>query len=80
MHDIVEIYAAQITDKTTGLGFTPCGQPGRHPLSGQKNGEDGAQAVGMIPVDLRDLGVDFYATSLHQGLQAPQRRRVTLSE
>ncbi len=33
---------------------------------------DGAQAVGMIPVDVHELGVDFYATSPHKWLQAPK--------
>ncbi len=33
---------------------------------------DAAQAVGMIPVDLRDMGVDVYATSPHKWLQAPK--------
>lgn len=32
---------------------------------------DGAQAVGMIPVDLRALGCDFYATSGHKWLLGP---------
>jgi len=33
---------------------------------------DGAQAVGMIPVDLHDLGCDFYATSGHKWLMGPK--------
>ena len=33
---------------------------------------DGAQAVGMVPVDLSDLGVDFYAMSPHKWLQTPK--------
>ena len=33
---------------------------------------DGAQAVGMIPVSMAELGVDFYATSPHKWLQAPK--------
>lgn len=33
---------------------------------------DGAQAVAMIPVDVNDLGVDFYATSAHKWLQCPK--------
>jgi selenocysteine lyase/cysteine desulfurase len=32
---------------------------------------DGAQAVGMLPVDLRTLGCDFYAASLHKWLNGP---------
>jgi selenocysteine lyase/cysteine desulfurase len=33
---------------------------------------DGAQVVGMIPVDLHDLGCDFYATSGHKWLLGPK--------
>ena len=33
---------------------------------------DGAQSVGMIPVDVRESGVDVYATSPHKWLQAPK--------
>jgi len=33
---------------------------------------DGAQSVGMIPVNITNLGVDFYATSAHKWLQAPK--------
>jgi len=33
---------------------------------------DGAQAVGMIPVDLRDIDADFYATSGHKWLLGPK--------
>ncbi|MFQ5718555.1 MAG: aminotransferase class V-fold PLP-dependent enzyme [Acidobacteriota bacterium] len=33
---------------------------------------DGAQSVGTIPVDLSELGIDFYATSAHKWLQAPK--------
>ncbi len=32
---------------------------------------DGAQAVGMLPVDLRALGCDLYAASLHKWLLGP---------
>lgn len=33
---------------------------------------DGAQSVGMIPVDLSDAGVDAYAMSPHKWLQSPK--------
>ncbi|HNQ22856.1 MAG TPA: aminotransferase class V-fold PLP-dependent enzyme [Phycisphaerae bacterium] len=33
---------------------------------------DGAQAVGMIPVDLHELGCDFYVTSGHKWLLGPK--------
>ena len=32
---------------------------------------DGAQAAGMVPVDLRTLGCDFYAASLHKWINGP---------
>ncbi len=32
---------------------------------------DAAQSVGMIPVKLSEMGVDFYAASPHKWLQAP---------
>ncbi len=32
---------------------------------------DGAQAVGMLPVDLRDLGCDTYSASLHKWFLGP---------
>ncbi|MCH7512824.1 MAG: aminotransferase class V-fold PLP-dependent enzyme [Bacteroidetes bacterium] len=33
---------------------------------------DGAQAAGMIPVNVKDLGVDVYATSGHKWLMGPK--------
>lgn len=33
---------------------------------------DGAQAVGHMPLNLRELGCDVYGTSLHKWLMAPQ--------
>jgi cysteine desulfurase / selenocysteine lyase len=33
---------------------------------------DGAQALGMIPINLQELDVDYYATCCHKWLQAPQ--------
>ncbi len=33
---------------------------------------DGAQTVGMVPVDVRALDADFFATSCHKWLQSPK--------
>ena len=33
---------------------------------------DGAQSAGHMPVDLKDIGCDFFATSGHKGLLGPQ--------
>jgi len=33
---------------------------------------DGAQSAGHIPVDIKDLGCDFFATAGHKGLLGPQ--------
>lgn len=33
---------------------------------------DGAQSIGMIPVNMHDLGIDFYATSPHKWIQSPK--------
>lgn len=33
---------------------------------------DGAQSLGMFPVDVKALGVDFYASSPHKWIQAPK--------
>jgi len=32
---------------------------------------DGALAIGVLPLDLHELGCDYYGTSLHKGLYAP---------
>ncbi len=82
--DIVAIYAARITDKTTVLVLPhvdnlvgiryPVRQMAK--MAREKGvryiAVDGAQAVGMIPVNLQEMGVDFYAMSPHKWLQSPK--------
>jgi selenocysteine lyase/cysteine desulfurase len=44
-------------------------------LAHQKNilvGVDGAQTPGMLEIDLKDLGCDFFATSAHKWLMGPK--------
>ncbi len=82
--DIVALYSTQITDKTTVLVFPhvdnlvgiryPVKQMAK--MAREKGvryiAVDGAQAVGMIPVNLEQMGVDFYAMSPHKWLQSPK--------
>ncbi len=81
---LLEIYDSQITPRTRVLVFPHIDNMVgiRHPmqqltaLAKAKGVEfvavDGAQSVGMLPVHLRDSGVDFYASSPHKWLQAPK--------
>ena len=80
--DIVNVYLHHVTEKTRVLVFPHIdNQVGlRHPVKTltQKAHDsgvefvavDGAQAVGMIPVDCRECGVDFYASSPHKWVQS----------
>ncbi len=82
--DIVEIYTGRITDRTRVLVFPHVDNivGVRYPVrrlaaAARARGVryvavDGAQAVGMIPVDVASMDVDFYATSPHKWLQAPK--------
>ncbi len=84
--DIVDLHAAQIRDNTKALIFPHIDNTVglRHPtprlaaMARDKGVElvavDGAQSVGMIPVNLAELGVDVYATSPHKWLQGPKSR------
>ncbi len=82
--DVVEVYSRQITDKTrllviphidniVGLRY-PVQQLAR--AARNKGVEfvavDGAQSIGMLPVDVTQLDVDVYAASPHKWLQAPK--------
>jgi len=80
--EIVEAFSAAISDRTRLMCFSHvqytdgCVLP-VHELCALARARniltlvDGAQAVGMIPLDLRTLGCDFYAASLHKWLNGP---------
>lgn len=80
--EIVADFAAAITPKTRAIATTHCDTvTGTYaPIKelaqlahskGLMCFADGAQVIGMIPVDVHDLGVDTYATTCHKWLCAP---------
>ncbi len=82
--DVVELYAEQIRPQTRALVFPHIDNMVglRHPLRAltalahDRGVEfvlvDGAQSVGMIPLDLEASGVDAYTASPHKWLQSPK--------
>lgn len=82
--DVVDLYARQIRERTRVLilphvdNVIGLRRPvARIAAAARERGVefiaiDGAQAVGMFPVDIAALGVDFYATSAHKWLQSPK--------
>ena len=84
IEDVVETYAAAISPSTKVLVLPHIDNMIglRHPLKeiatmAHDKGVrwvaiDGAQTANMIPVDLHDSGVDFYATSAHKWTQSPK--------
>lgn len=84
VRDVVELHRREITDRTRVLVFPHVdNQVGlRHPvaeLAGMAHrlgvefvAVDGAQSVGMLPVAVEEMGIDFYAASPHKWLQAPK--------
>ncbi|MDH3457697.1 MAG: aminotransferase class V-fold PLP-dependent enzyme, partial [Gemmatimonadota bacterium] len=82
--DVLDVYDRQITRRTRVLVFPHIDNIVglRYPmrelaaLAHAKGVEfvaaDGAQALGMVPLDVEDSGVDFYAASPHKWLQAPK--------
>jgi selenocysteine lyase/cysteine desulfurase len=82
--EVVELHASQIREATRVLVLPHVDNLVglRHPVAeiaaaARDRGVewvavDGAQAVGMLPVDVGALGVDVYATSPHKWLQAPK--------
>ncbi|MFQ5676805.1 MAG: aminotransferase class V-fold PLP-dependent enzyme, partial [bacterium] len=82
--DVVAIYEKSLSEKTRVLVLPHIDNVVgiRHPVKEiatmakekgvQYVAVDGAQAIGMIPVNVGELGVDFYATSTHKWLQTPK--------
>jgi selenocysteine lyase/cysteine desulfurase len=78
---VVELIAVQITDRTRALAFCHVTRGGHvYPVKelcaaarerGIASVVDGAQAIGMFPIDLHDLGCDVYAASLHKWMLGP---------
>jgi selenocysteine lyase/cysteine desulfurase len=77
----VELIEAQISTRTRAIVFCHVTRGGHlYPVKelcslarerGVASVVDGAQALGMFPIDLRDLGCDVYAASLHKWVLAP---------
>ncbi len=78
---VVELMTAQMTDRTRAVAFCHVTRGGHlYPVKqlcaaarerGIASVVDGAQAVGMFPIDLHDLGCDVYAASLHKWMLGP---------
>jgi selenocysteine lyase/cysteine desulfurase len=82
--ELVERHVREITDRTRVLVIphvdnTVGMQHPVHALAAAARSRgvdyiavDGAQALGMLPVDVGEDGIDFYAASPHKWLQAPK--------
>ncbi len=78
---VVDLIAAKITTRTRAIAFCHVTRGGHlYPVKqlcavarerGIASVVDGAQAVGMLPIDLHDLGCDVYAASLHKWMLGP---------
>lgn len=80
--DVVEMFARAITPRTRVISISHCTYPtgtfmpvkALCDLAHAKGilvAVDGAHPLGMMRLDLHDLGCDFYATSPHKWLDAP---------
>ena len=78
---VVELFESAITPRTRAIAFCHVTRGGHlYPVKrlaemarayGLMSLVDGAQAVGMFPVDLHALGCDAYSASLHKWLLGP---------
>ena len=79
--EVVEAFAAALSPRTRVLAFCHVTRGGHlYPVRrlaalarerGILTHVDGAQAVGMFPIDLHDLGCDTYSASLHKWFLGP---------
>ncbi len=82
--DCVDFHTSQLKDRTKLLVFPHIDNMigYKHPVKAISEkarqlgvkyiAVDAAQSIGMIPVDLNELGVDFYSGSPHKWLQSPK--------
>jgi selenocysteine lyase/cysteine desulfurase len=82
--DVLNLYDEQITQKTRVLVFPHIDNVVgiRHPMAKLARlahsrrvefvAADGAQSMGMIPLDLNRSGIDFFASSPHKWVQSPK--------
>jgi selenocysteine lyase/cysteine desulfurase len=81
--ELVDRFAKALTPRTRVLSFSHITSPTGTILPvkevcrlarerGVLTHVDGAHAIGQIPLDLHDLGCDFYASSPHKWLMAPK--------
>ncbi len=78
---VVELITGRMTGRTRAIVFCHVTRGGHlYPVKelcsvarerGIATVVDGAQALGMFPIDVRDLGCDVYAASLHKWVLAP---------
>lgn len=79
--EVVELVRAALTPRTRAIAFCHVTRGGHlYPVKelcslarerGIASVVDGAQALGMLPVDLHDMGCDVYAASLHKWMLGP---------
>ena len=79
--DVIEAFEAALTPRTRVVAFCHVTRGGHlYPVRGLAalarerdilTHVDGAQAVGMFPIDLHDLGCDTYSASLHKWFLGP---------
>ncbi len=83
VEELVEVYRAAITDKTRVISMVHVTNTNGMILPvkeicamakerGIITAVDGAQSLGAMPVDVKDIGCDYYAASCHKWLFSPK--------